>query len=96
MAKSTKSQKTAAKAKAKDRLTKKDQLIKLRRSKAGANVAELSKKLGWQQHTTRAALSGLRKAGYGIAGEKSTKGAASKYRIIADPAVTNVEAADAG
>lgn len=49
------------------RITKKDQLIRLLGSKSGRDIKSLSAKLGWQQHTTRAALSGLRKAGYEIA-----------------------------
>lgn len=66
-------------------LTKKDQLIKLLRTKAGADIQALSKKLGWQQHTTRAAMSGLRKAGYGIESAVPAKGGLSKYRIVAEP-----------
>lgn len=93
MTKSKNAQKTAGQARA--RVTKKDQLIKLLRTRAGADVAAISTKLGWQQHTTRAALSGLRKAGYGIAGEKPTKGGSSKYRIIADPVVAPAEGAAA-
>ncbi|WP_162798346.1 DUF2924 domain-containing protein [Sulfitobacter sp. SK011] len=53
------------------RTTKKDQLIKLLGSKSGADIKSLSEKLGWQQHTTRAAMSGLRKAGYEVAAERS-------------------------
>jgi len=43
--------------------TKKEQLIKLLGTKSGFDIKYLSVKLGWQQHTTQAALSGLRKAG---------------------------------
>jgi predicted transcriptional regulator len=78
------------------RTTKKDQLIKLLGSKSGADIKSLSEKLGWQQHTTRAAMSGLRKAGYEVAGEKAAKGGASKFRILSVPAVAqwaNAEAA---
>lgn len=67
------------------RTTKKDQLIKLLGIKSGADIKSLSEKLGWQQHTTRAAMSGLRKAGYEVAGEKPAKGGASKYRILSTP-----------
>ncbi|KIN63609.1 putative bacteriophage-related protein [Sulfitobacter noctilucicola] len=69
------------------RTTKKDQLIKLLGTKTGADIKSLSEKLGWQQHTTRAAMSGLRKAGYEVAGEKAAKGGASKFRILAAPTV---------
>lgn len=68
------------------RATKKDQLIKLLGAKAGVDVKSLSEKLGWQQHTTRAALSGLRKAGYEVTGEKPAKGGLAKYRILSVPA----------
>ncbi len=52
------------------RKTKKEELIQMLTRKAGADVAMISNKLGWQTHTTRAALTGLRKAGYEVLGEK--------------------------
>ncbi len=67
------------------RTTKKDQLIKLLGAKSGADIKSLSERLGWQQHTTRAAMSGLRKAGYEVAGEKTAKGDISKFRILSVP-----------
>jgi len=70
----------------KKRATKKDQLIKLLGTKSGCDITSLSAKLGWQQHTTRAALSGLRKAGYDVAHEKPASGGVSKYRILSAPA----------
>ncbi|WP_433990403.1 hypothetical protein SuNHUV7_20470 (plasmid) [Pseudoseohaeicola sp. NH-UV-7] len=70
----------------KKRATKKDQLIRLLGKAPGCDIKSLSAKLGWQQHTTRAALSGLRKAGYEIAKEKPASGGISKYRILAAPA----------
>lgn len=76
----------SAKAMAGTRPTKKDQLIKLLGAKAGVDIKSLSEKLGWQHHTTRAAMSGLRKAGYEVAGEKPAKGGLSKYRILSVPA----------
>ena len=66
----------------KKRTTKKDQLIKLLGTKSGCDIKSMSAKLGWQQHTTRAALSGLRKAGYDVANEKPASGGISKYRIL--------------
>lgn len=62
--------------------TKKAQLIALLSRKSGGTVAEASEKLGWQHHTTRAALSGLRKAGYEIDSRKSKDGKLSTYHII--------------
>ncbi len=44
--------------------TKKAQLMQLLTRKTGADVATISEKLGWLPHTTRAALTGLRKAGF--------------------------------
>jgi predicted ArsR family transcriptional regulator len=62
-------------------LTKKAQLIRMLTRKAGADVATISEKLGWLPHTTRAALTGLRKAGFEIKLEKTGKGKPSCYRI---------------
>lgn len=61
--------------------SKKAQLIKLLRAKAGSDIASLSTKLGWQHHTTRAALSGLRKAGHEIVKVPPTTGGLALYRI---------------
>jgi len=83
MTKST--NKPSTKPKATTRTTKKAQLIKLLGTKAGTDIKTLSSKLGWQQHTTRAAMSGLRKAGYEVAGEKPAKGGMSKFRILSAP-----------
>ena len=66
--------------------TKKAQLIQMLTRKAGADVATISEKLGWQSHTTRAALTGLRKAGFEISAEKPRQGKALSYRITAQPA----------
>ena len=65
--------------------TKKAQLIDLLRRDNGANVAMISKKFGWLPHTTRAALSRLRKAGYEITGMKVGTGKSTKYRITSAP-----------
>lgn len=66
--------------------TKKAQLIKLLSTKSGADVPSISEKLGWLPHTTRAALTGLRKAGYEVTSEKLGKGKPTRYRIVAGPA----------
>ncbi|MDA8587226.1 DUF3489 domain-containing protein [Rhodobacteraceae bacterium] len=66
----------------KTRTTKKAILIKLLSTKNGSDIASLSDKLGWQQHTTRAVISGLRKAGYEVSNQKPTNGGPSKYRIL--------------
>ncbi|WP_170482805.1 DUF3489 domain-containing protein [Ruegeria arenilitoris] len=81
------------------RKTKKEELIQMLTRKAGADVAMISDKLGWQTHTTRAALTGLRKAGYEVLGEKPSEGKPKRYRIAATPAkagkTSGVEATDA-
>lgn len=59
--------------------------MQLLQAKAGADVVTTSADLGWQPHTTRAALTGLRKAGYGIESEKIGAGKPSRYRITAIP-----------
>jgi Protein of unknown function (DUF3489) len=41
---------------------------------AGATIAHLVGTLGWQPHTVRAALTGLRRRGYDVAREKNRKG----------------------
>jgi hypothetical protein len=71
--------------KTKPRTTKKSQLIKMLSASAGADVAMISGKLDWQAHTTRAAITGLRKAGYEIAVEKAEGGKPTRYRIVAEP-----------
>jgi len=51
----------------------------LRRPK-GATVADLAAATGWQRHTVRAALTGLRKRGLAVNRAKDTRGT-SVYRI---------------
>lgn len=64
------------------RVTKKTELIKLLSTKAGSDIQSISAQLGWQAHTTRAALSGLRKAGFEITKAPPAKGGPCKYRIV--------------
>jgi len=62
--------------------TKQAKLVALLQRKSGATIKQISERLGWQVHTARAALSGLRKRGYTI--ERITKdGKASAYLIRA-------------
>ena len=81
------------------RKTKKAQLIQMLTRKSGVDIATISDKLCWQTHTTRAALSGLRKAGYEVVGEKPRDGKPKRYRISAMPAkvgeTASAEATDA-
>lgn len=65
--------------------TKKAKMIALLSRKCGADVPNLSSTLGWLPHTTRAALSGLRKAGYEISTFKAGNGKPTRYQIIGSP-----------
>ena len=74
----------AAKDKPKDavaRLTKKARLIQMLQGKEGVTIADASVALDWQQHTTRAALTGLRKAGHVLSASKPESGGAGRYRV---------------
>ncbi len=52
----------------------------------GATLAELVAATGWLPHTTRAALTGLRKRGYAVGIDRADKARGSVYRI--EPTVT--------
>ena len=65
------------------RMTKSVQLINLLKSRSGHDIESLSSKLGWQAHSTRAALSRIRKAGHAIDKMPPRKnGSGSRYRIV--------------
>ena len=49
----------------------------------GATIEELIAATGWLAHTTRAALTGLRKRGYAVAIDRSDDKRGSFYRIQA-------------
>ena len=66
--------------------TKKAQLIQMLSRKSGSDVAAISEKFGWLPHTTRAALTGLRKSGYELTSEKPGNGKPLRYRIAAKSA----------
>jgi predicted ArsR family transcriptional regulator len=72
-------------ARPKSRETKRAQLIKLLKAVKGVDVAAISQKLGWQHHSTRAALTGLRKAGFTIERVENGGGRVASYRITAEP-----------
>jgi hypothetical protein len=63
------------------KVTKKAKLISFLSKDRGADIGSLSKKLDWLPHTTRAALSKLRKSGYVITSVKSRSSKLSRYRI---------------
>jgi len=66
------------------------QVIELLHRDHGATVDELIAATGWLAHTTRAALSGLRKRGYAVAIDRSDHERGSFYRIKAEGYVAPV------
>ncbi len=54
-------------------------LSQLRRP-IGASIAQLQKATGWQPHSIRATLTGLRKQGHAVLRGKNTKGVTT-YRV---------------
>ena len=66
--------------------TKQALVIEMLSAKKGATLDALVEATGWLPHTTRAALTGLRKRGFSIERTRE-EGSASVYRIVAAPAV---------
>lgn len=62
--------------------SKKDQLLALIAKSGGARISVLTERLGWQPHTVRAALSGLRKKGHQILASKAPKTGEAVYRLM--------------
>src|SRR5271166_4698554 len=60
--------------------TKIAQVIALLERPGGATLAELVAATGWLPHTTRAALTGLRKRGYAVGIDRADKARGSVYR----------------
>ena len=60
--------------------TKSELVLNLLRRSEGATLGELVEATGWLPHTTRAALTGVRKKGNVV--EKSKRGEETCYRII--------------
>lgn len=73
---------TAPEPKVPETLTKKARLVGLLRQADGASLAAISAGLGWLPHTTRAAITGLRKAGFQI--ETRCGDSGTLYRITAE------------
>lgn len=64
------------------RPTKMSVVIDLLKGERGASIAALMKSTGWQAHSVRAALTGLRKKGHALTRTKGETGV-SRYRIDA-------------
>ena len=60
------------------------QVVEMLKDGQGATLAELVALTGWLPHTTRAALTGLRKRGYIVALDRSEKERGSTYFIRVD------------
>jgi hypothetical protein len=79
--------------------SKKARLIGMLRQPGGTTIAAISAALCWQAHTTRAAITGLRKAGHAVETSKLADGSIGLiYRIASKPdeqadGVTRTEAA---
>ena len=65
--------------------TKLARVIELLQRGHGATIDDMIAATGWLAHTTRAALTGLRKRGYRVAIDRSDKERGSIYRINSDP-----------
>jgi hypothetical protein len=61
--------------------TKLAEVVELLERDRGATIAELIDATGWLPHTTRAALTGLRKRGFALTIDRSDKERGSIYRI---------------
>ena len=77
---------TLAGRRAPRRTTKKDRLVRLLKASSGREIATLSRELRWLPHTTRAALTRLRRAGYAIEKLPRQDNGGSRYRIAGEPA----------
>ncbi len=62
------------------RPTKQAAILDLLHRAKGASIDDLTSAIGWQAHSVRAALTGLRKRGHDI--ERSVESGASRYRLI--------------
>ena len=60
-------------------------VVDLLRREDGATVEQLADAMGWLPHTTRAALTGLRKRGFGIDRRKGKDQRAGAYVIVDHP-----------
>lgn len=59
--------------------TKTEKVVELLKRSKGASLEELTKATGWLPHTTRAAMTGLRKKGHTV--ERTTIDGVSRYSI---------------
>lgn len=62
------------------RLSKVDQVVELLKADQGASLDEIVAITGWQPHSARAVLTGLKKRGYAVTREKIN--GVSRYGIV--------------
>ncbi len=62
-------------------IKKRNALIAMLRRDGGASIEDLSETFGWLPHSTRAMLTGLRKAGHAV--ERSKQGSVTIYKLAA-------------
>lgn len=72
--------------------SKKARLIGMLSRDGGTTIAEISAALGWQPHTTRAAITGLRKTGHKVETARSADGSPGLIYRIALKADANAHA----
>jgi Protein of unknown function (DUF3489) len=63
--------------------SKLDRVLVMLSSGSGATVGDMMSETGWLEHSTRAALTGLRRRGYELSLTRSERDGASVYRIPA-------------
>ena len=64
--------------------TKRETILALLRRPAGATLAEIADTAGgWQPHSVRGFLAGLKKKGFHVTSEKTTGGAVRTYHLPA-------------
>jgi hypothetical protein len=63
--------------------TKKDRVLALLRDESGATLAQVVEATGWLPHTSRAALTGLRKKGFTL--QRVRADGVTRYAIVAEP-----------
>ena len=66
------------------KVTKISTILKLLKRANGAKIMQLQTATGWQPHSVRAALTGLRKKGHIIERDKDARGS-TVYRLNSEP-----------
>lgn len=75
---------------------KKRQLLHLISQPGGIRIGQLVKVLGWQAHTVRATISGLRKRGHVILASKASVTGELVYKLMSGSAAASADSEGAG